>query len=100
MNRQQTQKRNWNISQLRGMLIRIPYIIPQDIEAQMQPRDLRQFKAFTHRLLECIEDTKIKRFTCDDCVEHTPRPTKNKLAVVCTICGSWEKTLYNIKRKK
>jgi len=100
MTKREAQERNWNLGILKGQLPRLKRIIPQDIKDKMQQRDLRQFLEFAERLLECIEDARIKRFTCDDCHEHGPRPTLNKKATVCDFCGSWDKTLYTVKRKK
>lgn len=100
MTQEEAQIRNWKISQLIGILPRLNSLIPEDIKEQMQPRDMKQFVSFADRLLECINDSKVKRFTCEKCNPIHGKETKNKRAYHCDFCGNWEDKLYTVKSKK
>ena len=97
MNKKEAQKRNWNICLLTGILPMLKHIIPRDIKDKMQPRDLKQFESFAERLLECINETKIKHFTCDKCSPIHGKQITNKKAYHCDFCKEWKDKLYTIK---
>ena len=98
MTKREAQERNWNIGNLMGQLPRLKRIIPADIVARLDPQHFSEFLAMADIILQEIQQVKIKRFTCEYCHTHTPRPTTNEKAYQCDFCGTWDKPLYNIKK--
>jgi len=99
MTKQQASSRNWDIMQLIGMLPRVVSLIPPDIAMAIPKEDLVELRRLTSNVLKVINSAKVPRFTCDLCTDILlEKPTKNKRAYRCDICGDYYDDLYNIKR--
>ena len=102
MTKSEAQTRNWKIMQLTGILPRLSTLIPDDIRSKMQPRDLKQFESFAERLMMCMKDSKVKKFTCAKCnpIKSTANPTTNKKAYRCDFCYGWYDDIFNVSQIK
>ena len=98
----QTQVRNKNILQLRGMLPRVASLIPDDVKRYMTREELVNFSKTADSILKILNMVKVVRFVCADCAEESEtRITKNKKATACDVCGDYmRENLYIAKRDK
>jgi len=98
-NVKKARERNWQIFQLKGILPRIIQLIPEDIKQDIGEDAIKELKTIIYKIRLSIENKKKVYFACSNCIDiKNKKPTKNKKAFTCDICGSYgyNNALYNI----